>query len=176
MIDFDPDGTAAQLAADAARDAAFSNLVATVRTTPDDARAHGLPLPPDEHGQVHAWVCPACSGYEANEWLIGNNHGIRREHLEQRADGEWTTTGREYGRQWCIALDLTCTHVAGEHDLSERQTLMLERLTPEVRDRFTQEVESVRERIARRDHYLARIAHDTAQSAPRQECPTHELS
>lgn len=97
-IDFDPEGTAAALAAEAALDIAYAELVANQVTTVAEARTRGLRFDGDEDCLVTVRVCPACADWEANEWLIGNNHGIDRCYLEHQADSSWATSGRAYGR------------------------------------------------------------------------------
>ncbi|WP_301122586.1 hypothetical protein [Mycolicibacterium fortuitum] len=150
IIDFDPDATAARIAAETERDAAYADLVIELVVTEADAREHDLWLTPTDGGRLTVLVCPACGQYEANEFLISNNHGLSREYLSKRDDGAWVTTGREYGRQWCVALDLTSRHLAGDSHLSDSQMQMLSRLRPEVRERLDREVTEVRQRIAAR--------------------------
>ncbi|QZH69416.1 hypothetical protein [Mycolicibacterium farcinogenes] len=150
MIDFDPRATAARIAAEEEVAAAYAELVVELVVTEADAREHDLWLTPSDGGRLTVLVCPACGQYEANEFLICNNHGLSREYLYKRGDGAWVTTGREYGRQWCVALDLTSRHLAGDCHLSESQTQMLGRLRPEVRERFDREVADVRQRIEAR--------------------------
>mgnify|MGYP001490590334 CR=1 FL=1 len=154
-IDFDPEVTAARIAAENQLAAAYVDLVVTLAIAEADARDHGLWLSGGDNGRVTVLVCPACGQYEANEFLISNNHGFDRHHLRRRADGTWVTTGREYSRDWCIALDLTSCHVAGDYRLTDRQTRMLDRLHAEVRERFNREVARVRHHIAERQQRLA---------------------
>ena len=128
QLAFDFDGTApdpdALAAEEAAAEAVYDAMVEQLRVTVEEAKQHGLWLRASdgssgERYRVTVLVCPACGIWEANDWLIGNNHGIHVECFEPRDDGTWDT-GR-YGRDWCLALDLTSSHVAGDHSLSERQ-------------------------------------------------------
>ncbi|GAB5901184.1 hypothetical protein [Mycolicibacterium mageritense] len=155
MIDFDPQATAARLAAEKERDDAYTHLIATVLVSPAEARAQGLRIETAADERVTVLVCPACGQYEVNEFLIENNHGIGRHHLRKKPDGQWVTTGREYGRDWCTALDLTSRHVAGQSTLSTRQARMLTRLRPSVRRRFDREVTDVCKAITERQHRQA---------------------
>lgn len=149
-IDFDPEATTARLAAEEQLDVAYAQLVEQLDVTEAQAREHDLWLTPSDRGHLTVLVCPACGQYEANEFLIGNNHGLHREYLHQRDDGAWVTTGREYGREWCVALDLTSRHLAGDYQLSEHQTHMLQRLRPDVRARFDRAVAESRHHITER--------------------------
>ncbi|MBN3458371.1 hypothetical protein JNN96_30485 [Mycobacterium sp. DSM 3803] len=155
MIDFDPHATAARLAAEKERNDAYTHLIATVLVSPAEARAQGLRIETAADERVTVLVCPACGQYEANEFLIENNHGIGRHHLHKKPNGQWVTTGREYGNDWCTALDLTSRHVAGQSTLSTRQTRMLTGLRPSVRRRFDREVTDVRKAITERQRRQA---------------------
>jgi hypothetical protein len=135
---------------DAARDRAYDDLVAQLRVTVEDAKAHGLWLRASEkvsgeRCKVTVLVCPACGEWEANDWSISNNHGIDTTHFERNDDGTWDTG--QYGRSWCLALELTSSHVAGNYHLSDRQDRMLAGLRPEVQARFDREVAETRELI-----------------------------
>lgn len=147
----DPDALAAEKAA---AEAAYDAMVEQLRVTVGRAKQHGLWLrasesgPPGERNKVTVLVCPACGTWEANDWHIGNNHGITLAHFERRDDGTWDTG--TYGPQWCLALDLTSCHVAGDHRLSDRQNRMLAGLRDDVRARFNQRVTKTREVIAAR--------------------------
>lgn len=146
----DPD---AQAEEDAAAEAAYDAMVEQLRVTVREAKEHGLWFRasegrPGEPFKVTVLVCPACGEWEANDWLIGNNHGIHLHDFERQEDGTWDT-GR-YGADWCTALDLTSCHVAGGHELSERQHRMLAGLRREVRARFDQEVADTRKVITAR--------------------------
>lgn len=155
-IDFDPQATAARIAAEEEATTAYAELIIQLVVTEAEAREHDLWLRPSDDGHFTVLVCPACGQYEANEFLIGNNHGLSREYLHKRDDGTWVTMGREYGSEWCVALDLTSRHMAGAYQLSESQMHMLGRLRPEVRERFNREVADMRQRIAARQARLER--------------------
>ncbi|WP_131807636.1 hypothetical protein [Mycolicibacterium wolinskyi] len=151
MMDFDPQATAARTTADNEIAAAYATLVATAAVCEADARAQGLHMTSRQNdGRVTVLICPACGQYEANEFLIANNHGLHRSGLHKRHDGTWVTRGREFGRQWCLALDLTSRHAAAGAHLSPRQTRMVDRLRADVRARFEREVAELRQRLAER--------------------------
>ncbi|SHS19411.1 Uncharacterised protein [Mycobacteroides abscessus subsp. abscessus] len=137
MIDFEPEVTAARQAATAERDAAFDALVVTGELTIAEAREQGLWFNGDDKDRVALLVCPACADYEPNELLMSSNHGINRFHIAKQPDGTWANAGRYYGRDWCLALELTSTHARrGLHTLHSSQTRMIERLRPEIRAQF----------------------------------------
>ncbi|SHU69325.1 Uncharacterised protein [Mycobacteroides abscessus subsp. abscessus] len=142
QIDFDPEATAAEEQAAAARDAAFADLVAIRAVTVAQARERGLydnELGDDD--TVTVWICPACEAWEPNEMLLSNGHGIRREYLIQWPNGEWANDGAYYGRRWCQSLDLTASHATYDTGyLHPRQLAMLARLRPEVRSLYDREV------------------------------------
>lgn len=78
------------------------------------------------------WICPACEEWEPNELLLSQNHGIARHHLTQDESGEWRDG--QFGRTWCIALELTANHATyGDGRLHPTQHTMIARLRPEVR-------------------------------------------
>lgn len=131
-------------------EAAYEELVERRLVALDEAKRHGIyrlyASCPENRVQVH--ICPACGTWEANDWLVGNNHGIAAHFLDRRDDGSWGTC--RYGADWCLALDLTSSHVAGDHSLSTRQIRMLDGLRPEIRTRFDRIVAETRELIAAR--------------------------
>ncbi|SHQ48340.1 hypothetical protein [Mycobacteroides abscessus] len=140
-IDFDTTGHAAKSAAQIARDVAFAALVQVRTVTVEQARARGLYQRGTGDDTVTVWVCPACETWEANEYLVGNNHGIHREYLVQHANGQWAHSGACFGRSWCLALDLTANHATyGQGHLHDRQKFMIARLRPEIRELYEQEV------------------------------------
>lgn len=143
----DPDEEAAEKAA---VEAAYDALVQCQWVALDEAKQHGIyrlyASCPDN--RVHVCICPACGVWEGNVWLLGNNHGISLHHFERRDDGTWDT-GR-YGSDWCLALELTASHTAGDYQLTERQNRMLAGLRDEVRARFDLVVAETREIIAAR--------------------------
>lgn len=122
----------------AERDDAFDELVRTVTATAREAESAGIY---NVDTETTVFICPACGGWEPNEFLLGNNHGIDREYLVQLDSGEWANDGRYFGRMWCQALDLTANQATyGDGYLHPRQQAMLARLRPEVRQRYEQEV------------------------------------
>lgn len=140
-LDFDPTTTAAQTAQQKARDAAFDDLVQTRAVTVAEALDHQLYYQQTPVETVTVRVCPACGTWEPNEWLLANNHGIEREHLVQMDDGEWATRGANYGRLWCVALDLTANHATyADGHLDKSQKAMVAQLRPQVRAMYEHEV------------------------------------
>lgn len=131
---------AARVEADhtAQRDAAFDDLVQTATATAAEAEAAGIF---NVDTQITVFICPACGGWEPNEMLMGISHGISRDYLVQLDTGEWANGGMYFGRLWCEALELTANHATyGDGHLYTRQHTMIERLRPEVRARYEQEV------------------------------------
>ncbi|KXO95858.1 hypothetical protein AXK56_16745 [Tsukamurella pulmonis] len=129
----------AQAALAAERAAAFEQLVSTAVVTAAEAEAAGIYNVKTETTTV--WICPACEGWEANDYLLSQNHGIGPHYLTRDEDGEWHD-GR-FGRTWCIALDLTANHATyGEGWLHPRQHAMIARLRPEIRALYDDAVAS----------------------------------
>ncbi|WP_409430574.1 hypothetical protein ACJEIK_26420 [Mycobacterium sp. SMC-16] len=128
----------------AARNAAYDELVRTQTVDAAAAKAAGIY---NVDTEITVRVCPACGGWEPNEFLMGNNHGISRHYLAQLDTGEWAYGGKYFGQMWCVALDLTASHASNPNvDLSPRQIAMLGRLRPEVRERFDHEVAALSRR------------------------------
>jgi len=122
----------------AIRNAAFDDLVRAQTVTAAAAEAAGIY---NVNTEITVRVCPACGGWEPNEMLMGNNHGISRHYLVQLDTGEWAHGGMYFGRMWCLALELTASHATYEDgSLHPRQHAMIARLRPEVRERYEHEV------------------------------------
>lgn len=122
----------------AARDAAFDDLVRTHTVDAAAAEAAGIY---NVDTQITVRICPACGGWEPNEMLMGNNHGISRHYLVQLDTGEWANSGMYFGQMWCLALELTASHATyDDGHLHPRQHAMIARLRPEVRERYDHEV------------------------------------
>lgn len=128
----------------AAQDVAYSDLVQTLTVTSTEAQAHGIY---NTSGPVTVLVCPACGGWEPNEYHMEISHGIARHHLVQYPSGEWANDGMYLGRLWCVALELTVCHATyGDGYLQPDAVAMIAGLRPEVRARYEQEVAATRHR------------------------------
>ncbi|MGX9669954.1 hypothetical protein [Mycobacterium sp. HM-7] len=150
----------------AIRDAAFDELVRTQTVDAASAEAAGIY---NVDTEITVLICPACGGWEPNESLMGNNHGISRHYLVQLDNGEWANGGKYFGQMWCVALDLTAAHASNPNVvLSPRQIAMLGRLRPEVRERYDHEVAAVSQR---REELAAHVPPAPASRASKSSAP-----